>query len=229
MERAREEGAPGPEAPRASLNGPQLPALADLARLKRDAAGLPVQPNDLQELWTPPPRRRRRGRRRRRRSCAPRDKGKSGAASSPPTLEEAEKALVVGAAVPARCDELEALELAVEEARAWVEAAREADEADRPVEVLEALAEKATNGALRVVPRARPRRSRNARGHARGRTPPRRWRRGSRVGSLAEVRECVRAGAEIIEGPSASSSTCGGASKSFVQALAEEKEGPPGA
>jgi histone demethylase JARID1 len=138
---------------RASLNRAELPTLADLARLKRDAAGLPVQPNDLQALeaaaeettaWAAEAAALLR---------PARQKGKSGASSSPPTLEEAEKALVVGAAVPARCDELEALELAVEEARAWVEEAREADEADRPVEVLEALVEKATNGSLRVVPR----------------------------------------------------------------------------
>ena len=43
-----------------------------------------------------------------------------------------------------------------------------------------------------------------------------------RVGSLAEVRECVRAGAEIIEGPSASEEP---GERERGAALAEEKKG----
>ena len=210
---------------RASLNRAELPTLADLARLKRDAAGLPVQPNDLQALdaaaeettaWAAEAAALLR---------PARQKGKSGASSSPPTLEEAEKALVVGAAVPARCDELEALELAVEEARAWVEEAREADEADRPVEVLEALVEKATNGSLRVVPREVEALAERARVRAWA-DPAAKVAAGKpRVGSLAEVRECVRAGAEIIEGPSASEP---GEREQGALALAEEKKGSAG-
>ena len=166
----------------------ELPLAAELVELRAAAEGLPVQPNDLSSL-----------------DAAMEDtrawaaRAQSLMAMNPVSkLEEAEVLLEEGLDLPTRCPEVDALEEAVDKAKAWAEEANKADEANKSLETLVELLEAGeamTVGVEEIT-------------MLRERIRVRRWADAARlvaVGkpepiSLEEVRDAVAAGAAIIEG-----------------------------